>query len=433
MDRIATTRRTLDALSRFGAKVLVECGSLREAVADGSGTTTWADHCSEHGGHLWTVDIEPAATAFCRQHVDAAVCSPINQDAREFLTRFEQPIDFLYLDATDCFVPGYKEAHRQMYQSARFAERAVLLIDDWGFDGRGGKGELVVPLALADGFVPVAEGYQLLLVRGDGQKPIAASEAMQAALAGDPPRRIASRPVRPMALGDVQRHYAGIQASPFLLQYLSKVLELCPRGGRALEAGFGSGLNSVWLSRRGVVAEGLDPVAERVDWVRQANGVLGGAARFRVGELLELFGTDREPYDVIHHQGILEHFEAAVVRAVLAQQVASARWVVFSVPSVYYPFEPEVGDERLLPLEVWQHLLEPFTIEELRYHGDPQHGEREHLLAVLRGQPVDDALRALMTVPAEPYPDGLTASSMPATRPSGSRSASGAWRAGRTR
>src|SRR5437773_1330389 len=82
--------------------------------------------------------------------------------------------------------------------------------------------------------------------------------------------------------------------------------------------------------------------------------------------------------------------------AAIAQQVALADWVVFSVPSVYYPFEPEFGDERLLPLEEWEHLLSPFAVEELRYYGDPQHGEREHILCVLRGQEMTDDLRARM-------------------------------------
>ena len=112
---------------------------------------------------------------------------------------------------------------------------------------------------------------------------------------------------------------------------------------------------------------------------------------------------------MIHHQGVLEHFTALQIRAALAQQVAVADWVVFSVPSVYYPFEPEFGDERLLPLEEWQRLLEPFAVEELRYYGDPQLGEREHVLCVLRGQQPDDRLMEMMHVPERPYPTGISA------------------------
>ena len=68
------------------------------------------------------------------------------------------------------------------------------------------------------------------------------------------------------------------------------------------------------------------------------------------------------------------HAKVAEARGVSAQQVALADWVVFSVPSVYYPFEPEFGDERLLPLEEWQRILAPFNMAALTAYGDPQHG-----------------------------------------------------------
>ena len=114
------------------------------------------------------------------------------------------------------------------------------------------------------------------------------------------------------------------------------------------------------------------------------------------------------PYRVIHHQGVLEHFTVPQIQAALAQQVALAEWVLFSVPSVHYPFEPEFGDERMLPIEEWQRILAPFAVEELRYYGDPRFGGREHILGVLRGRPADESLLARMIVPAQPYPQGIS-------------------------
>lgn len=89
--------------------------------------------------------------------------------------------------------------------------------------------------------------------------------------------------------------------------------------------------------------------------------------------------------------------------------MALAERVVFSVPSVYYPHAGEFGDERLLPLEVWEWIVEPFRIEELRLYGDPPNQEREHVLCVLQGQPVTEQLLALMSVPEQPFPAGITA------------------------
>ena len=214
------------------------------------------------------------------------------------------------------------------------------------------------------------------------------------------------------ALSEIPFHFANLRRSPFSLQYLTTILSLCPRGGQSLETGIGSGFGAIWLSLRGVCAEGLDFAPGIVERARQINSLLGGSAAFRCGDLFQLYEDCRSQgrrYEVIHHQGVLEHFAVPQIRAALAQQVACADWVVFSVPSVYYPFEPEFGDERLLPLAEWERILAPFDVAQLKLYGDPQHGEREHVLCVLRGQQIDDDLRSLMTVPEEPYPDGLSA------------------------
>jgi hypothetical protein len=206
----------------------------------------------------------------------------------------------------------------------------------------------------------------------------------------------------------VPQHYAGMRQSPFTMQYLQAILERCPRGGRTLETGFGSGYGVVFLSLRGVSAEGIDNAPANIERARQVNTVIGGNRSFRYGDLFDLYRKDAPRYDVIHHQGVMEHFTLPQIRAALAQQAALAVSIVFSVPSVNYPFPGEFGDERLLPLEVWQEILAPFDIEELRYYGDPQHGEKEHVLCVLRGQRVTPELLEMMTAHTRPYPTGIT-------------------------
>jgi glycosyltransferase involved in cell wall biosynthesis len=211
----------------------------------------------------------------------------------------------------------------------------------------------------------------------------------------------------------VPYHFANLRRSPPLAQYLTRVLSLCPRGGRTCETGVGTGFGAIWLSLRGVRAEGIDysmPVVERA---RQTNNVLGGSATFRYGNLFHLFEETQQiglgHYHVIHHQGVLEHFGVPWIRAALAQQVALAEWVVFSVPSVHYNCEPEFGDERLLPIEEWERILAPFDIAELHHYGGPNGNDREQILCVLRGQAVDEELLSLMSVPEEPYPQGISA------------------------
>jgi glycosyltransferase involved in cell wall biosynthesis len=200
----------------------------------------------------------------------------------------------------------------------------------------------------------------------------------------------------------VPGHYAGMTGSHFLYHYLVAVLKLAPVNGRTLETGIGSGYGAVWLSLRGVQASGIDYAAAIVERARQVNQRLGGHAAFETGDLFDLYDKNAPRYDVIHHQGVLEHFTVPEIRAALAQQVACADYVVFSVPSVNYPFAPEFGNERLMPLAEWERILAPFDVEELKYYGDPKLGAEEQVLCTLRGQKVDDALLAVMH-PKEPF------------------------------
>lgn len=96
-------------------------------------------------------------------------------------------------------------------------------------------------------------------------------------------------------LCDVPRHFQGMRRSPYLLAYLTTVLKLCPQGGRTLETGIGSGFGAIWLSGRDVCAEGIDYSPGIVERARQVNNVLGGNARFRVGDLFELFNQVYTP------------------------------------------------------------------------------------------------------------------------------------------
>ncbi|MCX6380318.1 MAG: glycosyltransferase [Armatimonadetes bacterium] len=208
-------------------------------------------------------------------------------------------------------------------------------------------------------------------------------------------------------LEEVEARFHALPQSPFMLEYLETILRLCPQDGRTCEMGIGYGFNAIWLSQRGIRAEGVDKSPEIVERAGLVNSFLKGDARFLSGDLFHLYRSQPPRYHVIHHQGVLEHFTAPQIRAALAQQVALADWIVFSVPSVYYPYEPESGDERLLTLEVWREILAPFQREELRYYGDPQHGEREHILCVLKGQPVDEPL--LRQMQALDFYEGITA------------------------
>jgi 2-polyprenyl-3-methyl-5-hydroxy-6-metoxy-1,4-benzoquinol methylase len=138
---------------------------------------------------------------------------------------------------------------------------------------------------------------------------------------------------RQVPLSQVPQHLANIRNSPFTLEYLSTILRLYPSDGRTLETGMGSGTSAVWMSLRGVKAHSIDLSPQLVERSHQINSLLGGSAQFQTGDLFNLFEEQEDrpsgelaakPYDVIHHQGVLEHFNLPQIRAALAQQVASA-------------------------------------------------------------------------------------------------------------
>jgi hypothetical protein len=195
-----------------------------------------------------------------------------------------------------------------------------------------------------------------------------------------------------------------------MLRHLTEVLRRFTVGASACEVGCGSGYTSVWLSLRGVAAEGLASSPEAVERARQANNFLAGKASFNQADPLELGACCPGRHcAVIHHRGLLHRYPLPAMRALLAQQVIRADRVVFSVPSVFSSHEAAQAGERLLPLDEWRHVLEPFDIEDLVYYGDPKSGEQGHVLGVLRGQTESFAIQGLIQGREDPYPDGISA------------------------
>lgn len=131
---------------------------------DGHSTMLWARTKAQ----VYSVDINDKTIELTKK-----LCKDFNnvqayaQDGIEFLKNFNQPIDLLYLDAWDV-TPGtnYAEKHLEAYDVSKdkLHDSSLILIDDTDiYDG--GKGRLVIPKAVSDGFKVVFFGRQTLLAK----------------------------------------------------------------------------------------------------------------------------------------------------------------------------------------------------------------------------------------------------------------------------
>lgn len=167
----------IEVFKQHQGKNIVEIGSMRYTLnhsidiincircMDGHSTIFWANT----GVEVWSVDIDPKATKVttdaCRDFKNVHV---INCDAIEFLKKFDHQIDLLFLDAWDA-KPGtdYKEKHLLAYETAKkkLHDKSLILIDDTDDNDLKypGKGFLLIPQAIKDGYKIIFSGRQTLL------------------------------------------------------------------------------------------------------------------------------------------------------------------------------------------------------------------------------------------------------------------------------
>lgn len=168
---------TMQLLHQRNAKILVETGTARGGEADcngaGGSTIIFGDWAYQNDAKLFSVDINPSALQVAQNstipYADNIefVCS----DSVKYLSEFDKPIDFLYLDSFD-FVsenPTPSQEHHLKEIIAvypKLHEGTIILIDDCGPPlPYGGKGKLAINYLTSKGWKKLYDGYQVLLVR----------------------------------------------------------------------------------------------------------------------------------------------------------------------------------------------------------------------------------------------------------------------------
>lgn len=171
-------------LTVFDSKVIVEIGSSRTPLTHELSTIDPRCCNDSHSTFFWcetkckvyTVDINPMCESILQKaykdkkliiNGKLKIC---NEDGLTFLKDYNgDAIDFLFLDAWDVIEgTDYAEKHLEAYNNAEEhlnKERCFLSIDDTDI-ANGGKGRLLIPKLINDGWIILYRGRHTVFYRG---------------------------------------------------------------------------------------------------------------------------------------------------------------------------------------------------------------------------------------------------------------------------
>ncbi len=153
---------------------IVETGCIRaEEDWRGAGFSTYllGAFAAAKNGRLESVDTSAAHCAFATRwtRIFGTSTSVRCNDSVRYLNSREDPVDLLYLDSWDTYVPGYAEHGLREIQAAErlLHDHSVIVYDDTSFlAGKWkGKGMLGVPWLMERGWRPAHVGHQTVLMR----------------------------------------------------------------------------------------------------------------------------------------------------------------------------------------------------------------------------------------------------------------------------
>lgn len=146
--RLATMFITLNLLDRTKPNIFVETGTTRknkfncpdveQRAADGCSTVLFADFCHTFsGGQVHSCDINKENIENCRiATLDySKIVNLYIEDSIQFLNRFNDKIDFLYLDSVDSDSPNANEHQLEEIKTAlpKLKNDSIVLLDDLGY------------------------------------------------------------------------------------------------------------------------------------------------------------------------------------------------------------------------------------------------------------------------------------------------------------
>lgn len=174
--RYWTFKIALNLFLQRGGQIILETGTIRQKDDWGAGNSTviFGDFCKEYKKHLYTVDnnrdnlaISQRETLEFRLHISYEL-----SDSLDYLERFDDKIDLLYLDSLDCKEdPNDSNLEAQSHALLelkialpKLSEKAIILIDDNLFLN-GGKTKLCKEFLQSKGWICVMDYKQTLWIK----------------------------------------------------------------------------------------------------------------------------------------------------------------------------------------------------------------------------------------------------------------------------
>lgn len=142
--------------------------------------------------------------------------------------------------------------------------------------------------------------------------------------------------------------------------FYSKILQYS-NGKRLLETGIGTGISSIILADKGFRVTSIDSDQEILEMCRNLNIKYGSNKLNLIRMDVFNLGFKDNSFDLIFHQGVLEHFDADGIKKILNEQLRAASTIVFSVPSIRKK-RRDFGDENLWTILQWKSILKDFKI-----------------------------------------------------------------------
>lgn len=174
-----TFLKTLELLDKTKAKIIIETGTSREglhgAKSNGAATIVFGKWAKLNDAFLHSVDISENSVQNAQKEVTAQGLDDYVKihlsDSIAFLKKFDEKVDFLYLDSYDYSSDPEVQVKSQIHHLEEFRviedrlhEKTIVLIDDCGLPN-GGKGKRVVEYMVQKDWKILMETYQILLVR----------------------------------------------------------------------------------------------------------------------------------------------------------------------------------------------------------------------------------------------------------------------------